>query len=111
MMTETAPGQAGATTEGPAGPGSAREAWQPGLPDRMVRYGILLAVAARSLGGRRFQASVITGAIGVYALASVIKNNQAQPVRRVVHWYNVKGEVHDMKVLHDARQAVRPDKR
>jgi hypothetical protein len=40
----------------------------------------------------------------------VIKNNQARPVRRAVHWYNVKGEVHDMKVLHHARQAVKPGK-
>jgi hypothetical protein len=38
----------------------------------------------------------------------VIKNNQARPMRRAVHWYNVKGQVHAMKVLHHARQAVKP---
>jgi len=54
---------------------------------------------------------VITRAIGAFALASLIKNNQARPVRRVVHWYNVRGEIPDMKVLHHARQAVKPDKR
>jgi len=47
----------------------------------------------------------------VYALFSAIKNNQARPVRRVVHWYNVQGEIHDMKVLHEARRAVKPGKR
>ncbi|HUK70544.1 MAG TPA: hypothetical protein VLW50_17590 [Streptosporangiaceae bacterium] len=61
----------------------------------------------RSLGDRRFLASVITGAIGVYALLSVIKNNQARPVRRAVDWYKVQGQIHDMKVLHDARRAVK----
>lgn len=75
MTAETAPGQAGATAR------------QPGLPDRMVRYGIWLAVVTRGLGDRRIQANVITGIIGAYALASVIKNNQARPVRRAIHWY------------------------
>ena len=111
MTAETTPGQAGATTAGTAGPGPAREARPPSLSDRIVRYGIWLAVMTRSLGDRRFQVSVITGAIGTYALASVIKNNQARPVRRAIHWYNVEGQIHDAKVLHDARQAVKPDKR
>ena len=68
-------------------------------------------MVTRSLGDRRFQVSVITRAIGTYALASVIKNNQARPVRRAIHWYNVEGQIHDAKVLHHARQAVKPDKR
>jgi hypothetical protein len=104
---ETASGQAGAVPGGPAEPGPAR----PSLLQRMAgmaRYGIWVAVAKRSLVDRRFVASVVTGAIGAYALAGVIKNNQARPARRVVHWYNVKGEVHDIKVLHHARQAVKP---
>ena len=106
MTAETTPGHAGATTGGPAGPGSAREAWQPGLPDRMVRSGIWLAVVTRSLGDRRFQANVITRIIGTYALASVIKNNQARPMRRVIHWYNIRGQVHGIKALHHARRLV-----
>jgi hypothetical protein len=92
MTAQTARGQAGATAEGPTGPWSAREARQPGSPDRMVRYGIWLAVVARGLGDRRFQANVITGIIGAYALASVIKNNQARPVRRAIHWYAGEGQ-------------------
>ncbi|HEU5386150.1 MAG TPA: hypothetical protein VFV73_09645 [Streptosporangiaceae bacterium] len=111
MTAETAPGQARAMTAGPAGPEPTREARPPGLPDRVVRYGIWLAVAARCLGDRRFQASVITGAIGVHALFSVIKNNQARPVRRAIHWYNVEGQIHDAKVLHHERPAVKPGKR
>jgi hypothetical protein len=111
MTAETAPGQAGAMTGGPAGPGPAREAPPPSLPDRMVRYGIWLAVAARSLSDRRFQASVITGVIGVYALASLIKNNQARPVRRAIRWYSMEGQIHNAKVTHHTRQAVKPGKR
>jgi hypothetical protein len=105
MTAETAPGQARATPAGPAEPGPAR----PSLPDRMAGYGIWLAVITHILlHDRRFQATVITGVIGTYALASVIKNNQAQPVRRAVAWYNVRGEVHDMEVLHRGRRALKP---
>ena len=107
MTAETAPGQAWGTPGGLDEPGPA----QPGFPDRMARYGIWLAVIAHILlHDRRFQATVITGVIGTYALASVIKNNQAQPVRRVVAWYNVRGEVHDMQVLHRGRRALKPGK-
>jgi hypothetical protein len=87
MTAEKAPGQAGAT-RGPAGPGAAGKGQPPSVSDRTVRYGIWVAVVIRILGDRRFQATVITGAIGMYALASLIKNNQAQPMRRVIRWYN-----------------------
>ena len=110
MTADTASGQAGATSGGADEPGQTR----PSLSQRMegvVRYGIWIAVVMRMLGERRFQASVITGAIWAYALASLIKNNQARPVRRVIHWYNVEGQVHNQKVLHQARQAIKPDKR
>jgi hypothetical protein len=108
MTAKTAPSQAGASAGGPAEPGPAR----PSLPDRMARYGIWLAVITRILlHDRRFQATVITGVIGTYALASVTKNNQAQPVRRAIAWYNVQGEIHDMKVLHRGRRALKPGKR
>ena len=104
MTAETAPGQAWGAPGDLAEPGPARS-----LPDRMARYGIWLAVITHILlHDRRFQATVITGVIGTYALASVIKNNQAQPVRRAVAWYNVRGEVHDIKVLHSARGALKP---
>ena len=108
MTVRTAPGQASAVPGGPAEPGPAR----PSLPDRMARYGIWLAVITRILlYDRRFQATVITGVIGTYALASVTKNNQARPVRRAVAWYNVQGEVHGMKALHRGRRALKPGKR
>jgi hypothetical protein len=103
MTAEMAPGQAGATTGGPTRKGQ--------QPSRVVRYGIWLAILARALGDRRFQANVITRAIGAYALVSVIKNNQAAPVRRAIRWYNVKGQVHSAEVLHHARRAVKATKR
>jgi hypothetical protein len=77
----------------------------------VARYGVWVAVLTRSLGDRRLQARAITGAIGVYALFSAIKNNQARPMRRVIHWYNVKGEVHEMKAIHHAQKAVKPGRR
>jgi hypothetical protein len=56
-------------------------------------------VVTRSLGGRRFQARVITRAIGAYALASLIKNNEARPVRRAAAWYERLGDVRDIQKL------------
>ena len=76
----------------------------------MVRYGTWLAVVTRSLGDRRFQANVIARIIRAYALASLIKNNRARPVRRAAHWYNMKGQVRGMKVLRHARRAVKSAK-
>ena len=82
MTAEMAPG--------PARPGSGR----------MVRYGVWAAVITRSLGDRRFQAGVITRVLAAYALASLIKNNEARPVRRAAAWYERLGET---KELHQAR--------
>ena len=108
-MAETAPGQAGASPGGPAEPGPAR---LPGLPDRMARYGVWVAVIGHIvLRDRRFQASVITRAIGAYALGHVAKNNQARPLRRVTAWYNVQGQIHDMEALRQGRRALKPGKR
>ncbi len=108
MTAETAPGRAWGAPGGPAEPGPAR----PGLPDRMARDGIWLAVITHILlHDRRLQATVITGVIGAYALASVAKNNQAQPVRRAIAWYNVRGEVRGMEELHRGRRALKPGKR
>jgi len=87
--------------------GSAR----PSLSDRMVRYGTWIAVLTHIvLHDRRFQAAVITGAIGAYALASATKDNQARPLRRATAWYRVQGEVHEPKVLRRGRRALKPGK-
>ena len=108
MTAETAPGQAWGTLGGPAESGPAR----PSLADRIARYGVWLAVITHILlHDRRFQATVITGVIGTYALASATKNNQVRPVRRAVAWYNVRGEVHSMEALHRGRRALKPGKR
>ena len=104
MTAETAPGHAWGTPEGLAEPGPAR----PSLPDRMARYGIWVAVITHIvLHDRRFHATVITRAIGAYALGSVTKNNQARPVRRALAWYDVQGQAHDVKVLRRGRRALR----
>jgi hypothetical protein len=64
----------------------------PGGHDQMVRYGIVLAALAHMvLHDRRFHVAVVTGAIGAVALADLLKNNQARPVRRAVHWYGASG--------------------
>ena len=105
MTAEKAPGQAWATPGGPAEPGPTR---RPSLPQRMVRYGIGLAVVTRILGDRHVQETVITGALGAYALASLIKNNQARPVRRAAGWYERIGE---SKEPHRAQRALEPGKR
>jgi hypothetical protein len=89
MTVETAPGQAGGTPGRTAEPGPAR---RPSLPQNILNDAIWLAVLARLLGDRRFQASVISGVLGVCALASLIKNNQAHPVRRAGAWYKKAGD-------------------
>jgi hypothetical protein len=75
---------------------------------QMVRYGVVLAVVVHLLlHDRRFHVAVITGAIGAVALADLIKNNQARPVRRVVHWYNKVGASHELARGHPrARQEL-----
>jgi len=108
MAVKTASGEARAIPGGPAESGSARQAGWPSPPDRMVKYGIWLAVVTRALGDRRFQARVITRAIGAYALGSLIKNNQARPMRRAARWYTRFGA---RKKLQRARQALEPGKR
>jgi UDP-N-acetylglucosamine:LPS N-acetylglucosamine transferase len=60
--------------------------------DQRVRYGVMLAAVAHLLlHDRRFHVAVITGAIGAVALADLIKNNQARPMRRAVSWYSKAG--------------------
>jgi hypothetical protein len=55
----------------------------------------------------RFQATVITGVFGAYALASLIKNNSARPVRRAADWYMKLGVSEE---AHRARRALGPGK-
>jgi hypothetical protein len=63
-----------------------------GTPEQGVRYAILLAAVAHMLlRDRRFHTVVVMRVIGAVALASVVKNNEARPVRRFVSWYNRLG--------------------
>ncbi len=59
-----------------------------GGSQKMVSYGIMVAaVPYILLRDHRFHVAVITGAIGAVALAELIKNNEARPVRRAASWY------------------------
>jgi len=61
---------------------------QPARAQRMVGWGIVLAAVPYTvLRDHRFHVAVITGAIGAFALADLLKNNEARPVRRAASWY------------------------
>jgi hypothetical protein len=62
-----------------------------GFRQRMVRYWIVLATVRHMLRDRRFQAGVITRAIGAVALAQLGRDNQARPLRRAAGWYRQHG--------------------
>jgi hypothetical protein len=66
-----------------------------------VRYGILLAAVAHTLlRDRRFHATVITRAVAAVALGSLVKNNQARPMRRAASWYNKLGVSRELARAH-----------
>jgi hypothetical protein len=79
-----------------------------GAHQQTVRYCILLAALARVLlHDRRFHVTVIAGVIGTVALADLIKNNQARPVRRAVHWYTKAGASRELaRVRQGAHQEL-----
>ncbi len=74
---------------------------------RMVRYWILLATVSHVLRDRRFQARVITAAIGAVALAQLGRDNQAHPVRRAADWYSKLGVSQELARV---REALEPGK-
>ena len=78
-----------------------------GLRQRMVRYWIMLATVTHVLRDRRFQAKVITGAIGAVALAQLGRDNQVRPVRRAADFYKKLGVSQDLARV---REALEPDK-
>jgi hypothetical protein len=76
--------------------------------EQMVRYGVLLvALAQVLLRDRRFHVAVVTGAIGAVALVSLVKNNQARPVRRAASWYTRHGAGQELaRARTEARQEL-----
>jgi hypothetical protein len=48
--------------------------------------GIEVAAAAQALGSRRFLERAIVGAIGLAALASLARENQARALSRFIAW-------------------------
>jgi hypothetical protein len=77
----------------------------------MVTYVVWLLIAVRGLGDHRFLTNVITRIIGAYALVSVLKDNEARPVRRTLDWYMRAGDPHHIKTLHEGRQALKSGER
>jgi hypothetical protein len=68
----------------------------------MVRYWIVLATVRHILRDRRFQQSVIMGAIAVVALGQLGRDNQARPVRRAAAWYQGRGVIEELARVRDA---------
>jgi len=56
----------------------------------------MLAPVRHILQDRRFQETVIVGAIGVVALAQVGRDHQVRPVRRAASWYKTHGVSHEL---------------
>lgn len=78
-----------------------------GFRQRMVRRWIMLATMTEVLRDRRFQEKVITGVIGVVALAQLGRDNQARPVRRAAGWYSKLGVSQELARV---REALEPGK-
>ena len=96
MMAETAPR--------PVRPVRAHDDNQ----NRASYWVLAMAVGHLLLHDRRFHATVVTGVIGAVALADLLKNNHARPMRRVAAWYGGAGA---SQGLARARRAVEPGKR
>jgi hypothetical protein len=76
--------------------GRSGQAGQPRQPReegqrQMVVRGIELVAVARFLGSRRFLERVVVGAIGLAALASLARENQARTLARVAAWDRRRG--------------------
>jgi hypothetical protein len=65
---------------------------------RMITFGIELDAVAHLLRDRRFQASVVTGVIGLVALAGLARENREHNRARLAAWYR-------KNYLRDQRQA------
>jgi hypothetical protein len=78
-------GAVGAAPPGSRGGPAARQSREEGQHDLVVR-GIELVAVARFLGSRRFLERAVVGAIGLAALASMARENQARAVARFIAW-------------------------
>jgi hypothetical protein len=76
--------------------------------DHWTRQVVWLMIVAKMPSERRFQTGVITGVIGALALSTLAKDNQARPVRRALAWYNVHGQIQEVKELAQAVDALKP---
>jgi hypothetical protein len=62
----------------------------------MVLLGIGISAVARLLGSRRFQVRVITGVIGVAALAGMARESEVPVMVRVIFKDNFTGQVKEL---------------
>jgi hypothetical protein len=72
------------TREATAGPGPQADA--EGRQRRLIVRGIEVAAVVQYLGSRRFLERAIVGAIGLAALASLARENQARALSRFIAW-------------------------
>jgi hypothetical protein len=72
----------------PAGrSGPARQSRAANRQQRVITLAIVLTAVTRHLRDRRFQADVITLAIGIAALAGLAREGQARSLSRLATWY------------------------
>jgi hypothetical protein len=62
----------------------------------MILLGIVISAAARLLGSRRFQVRVITGVIGVAALAGMARESEVPVMVRVIFKDYFTGQVREL---------------
>src|SRR5437016_14629724 len=84
QLSRPSPQDVQGTREATAGPGPQADA--EGRQRRLIVRGIELAAVAQYLGSRRFLERAIVGAIGLAALASLARENQARALTRLVAW-------------------------
>ena len=85
-----------------------RQEREQGGYQRMVGYGVVLAaVPYIVLRDHQFHMAVIMGAVGAVALAGLVKDNDARPVRRAASWYwKLSGSRELARVRPQARQEL-----
>jgi hypothetical protein len=116
-MLDALRAEARATSESPAEPAPRQEPAEPAPKRRLsfsermdhwTRQVVWLMIIAKMPSERRFQTGLITTVIGAAAVASLAKANQVQPVRRAIAWYNVHGQIEDVKAMAHAVEALKP---
>ena len=59
---------------------------RPARPERLIVLGVELNALARLVGDRRFQRNLITGIIGLVALARLVREGETRSFARLAAW-------------------------